>query len=55
MGFGDGRARRTSILKFGDHQLKVHPTRCCGKYLKSLEIKYRWFMRAPKGESYDQF
>jgi len=36
-------------LEFGNHQLEVLPTRCCGEYLESLEIKFRWFTQAPRG------
>jgi len=55
MGFRDGTVRPSTeesveADQFGNHQLEVPPTRCCGEYLESLEIKFRWFTQAPKGE-----
>ena len=43
------------MLKFGNHQLGVLPTRCCDGYLEGLEFKPRWLTQPSKGENYNQF
>ena len=39
---------RTLNIEFGNHQLEVVPTRCCGEHLESLEIKFRRVTQARK-------
>ena len=43
------------MLKFGNQQIEVLPTRCCEEYKALILNPGGCGTQAPKGESYNQF